>query len=177
MVCYAVHDKSVSLTVVQPGLTVHCTAEVDRADGVRIDEVTGQDDAVLKVDDEPVAVMGLLVQGVERERDVPVLYARVLSGDDGVVQAADIVAGLGVFLPYQPLGYVQTLQLLVDRCPVRHLKTPAASAVGAGIEQPGQAGVIHLIRWRQIQLQYLGAAEQLMHAADTQLVAAADTAY
>ena len=79
-----------------------------------------------------------------------------------------------VFLLYQPLGYGQTLQLLVDRRPVRHLKTPAASAVGAGIEQPGQAGVIHLIRWRQIQLQHLGAAEQLMHAADTKLIAAVD---
>ena len=77
---------------------VHCMAEFVGADGVGIDEVAGQDDAVLKVDDETVAVMGLLVEGVERERDVSVLCKRVLlSGDEGVVQATDKFAGLPVF--------------------------------------------------------------------------------
>ena len=83
--------------LVQPGLPVHCMAECVGADGVRIDEVAGEDDAVLKVDDEPVAVMGLLVEGVERERYVLALCAPVLSGDDGVVQAVDKFSGLPVF--------------------------------------------------------------------------------
>lgn len=39
------------VTVVQAGLTVHYTAEVGRVEGVRIDEVAGQDYAVVEADD------------------------------------------------------------------------------------------------------------------------------
>ena len=93
------------------GLTVHCTAEVGRADGVRIDEVAGQDDAVCKVDDEPVAVMGLLVEGVERECDVFVLCKRVLSSDDGVVQGADKFVGPEVVVEHG-VGFIPGIAYL-----------------------------------------------------------------
>ena len=52
-----VHNQFVLFRLVQPGLTVHGMAELVGADGVRINEVAGQDDAVCKVDDEPVAVI------------------------------------------------------------------------------------------------------------------------
>ena len=101
----AIHDQFMPVPVGEAGLTVHRITELGRGDGVCIDEVTGQDDAVFKVDDDPVAVMGLLVEGVERKRDVPALCARVVSGDDSVVQAADKFAGHEV-VAEQGVGFI-----------------------------------------------------------------------
>ena len=55
---------------------------------------------------------------------------------------------LRVFLPDQLSRHVGTLQLLVDRGPVRRLAARAGVGIGAGIEQLGEAGIVQLGRQR-----------------------------
>ena len=84
---------------------------------------------------------------------------------------------LRIVLPDQPLGDMGTPQFLVHRGPVRRRTARAGAGIGAGVEQPGQTGVIQVIRQRPGQVQCPGAAEALLYPADTQFGAAADGAH
>lgn len=80
----------------------------------------------------------------------------------------------GVLLPQQLLGHPLALEFLVDDRPVRYLEPVGGAGVGAGIEQPGQPGVIQFRRQRPAEPQGIRPGQQLLDGADADFGAGFD---